>query len=157
MRGQKYLRTAKKGPIRSKIKEEIGTNALGQIISGIKCDRDKPIFLQKEGVNKIELGMKKGPNGIRECQKRGSIEWKFPTMFKYGSAPPWGGSANLFQFGGVAVTYFNLGRRNSCQFIVKWSEMAQFCFQKIAIYQVCATSFGPGILELGMEKSWKSP
>ncbi len=44
-------------------------------------------FLQKKKVNKIELGIKKGPNGIWKCQKRGSIERKFPTMFKYGSAP----------------------------------------------------------------------
>ncbi len=39
-------------------------------------------FLQKEGVNKIELGIKKGPRGIGKCQKRGSIERKFPTIFK---------------------------------------------------------------------------
>ncbi len=32
---------------------------LGQIISGTKCDRDKLIFfMQKEGVNKIELSIK---------------------------------------------------------------------------------------------------
>ncbi len=88
--------------VRSWIKEKIGTNAskwsndrflwkswptLGQIISRTKCDRDKPIFfLQKERVNKIELGIK-SDNGIGKCQKRGSIiERKFPTMFKYGSA-----------------------------------------------------------------------
>ncbi len=45
---------------------------LGQIIFGTKCDRDKPIFfLQKEGVNKIELGIRKEPNGIRKCQTMG--------------------------------------------------------------------------------------
>ncbi len=44
-------------------------------------------FLQKEGVNKIRVGHKKGPNGIGKCKKRGSIERKFPTMFKYGSTP----------------------------------------------------------------------
>ncbi len=45
-------------------------------------------FLQKEGVNKIELDIHNGPihNGIGKCQKRGSIERKFPTIFKYGSA-----------------------------------------------------------------------
>ncbi len=35
---------------------------LGQIISGTKCDRDKQIFfLHKEGVNKIDLGVKRDP------------------------------------------------------------------------------------------------
>ncbi len=29
-------------------------------------------FLQKEVVNKIELGIKRGPNGIGKCQKLGS-------------------------------------------------------------------------------------
>ncbi len=46
------------------------------------------VFLQKERINKIELGMKKGPNGIGKCQKWVSIEQKFPTIFKYWSAPP---------------------------------------------------------------------
>ncbi len=45
---------------------------LGQIISGTKCDRDKQIFLQKEGFNKIKFCIKKGPNGIGKCQKCGS-------------------------------------------------------------------------------------
>ncbi len=31
---------------------------LDPIISGINCDGDKPFFLQKEGVNEIELGLK---------------------------------------------------------------------------------------------------
>ncbi len=30
---------------------------LGHIISGTKCDRDKQIFLQKEEVDKIALGI----------------------------------------------------------------------------------------------------
>ncbi len=45
-------------------------------------------FLQKEGVSKIAFGIKKGPCVIEKCQKGGSIEWKFPTIFKYVSAPP---------------------------------------------------------------------
>ncbi len=36
---------------------------LGQITSGTKCDRDKPIFLQIERVNKFELGIKMDPMG----------------------------------------------------------------------------------------------
>ncbi len=36
----------------------------------------------------IELGIKKGPNGIGKCQKLGSIKRKFPNIFKYGNAPP---------------------------------------------------------------------
>ncbi len=36
----------------------------------------------------IELDIKNGANRIGKCKKQGSIEWKFPTMFKYGSAPP---------------------------------------------------------------------
>ncbi len=53
-------------------------------INAIETDR---FFLQKQGVNKIKLGRKKGPNGIGKCQKWGSIEQTFPTMFKYGSSP----------------------------------------------------------------------
>ncbi len=62
---------------------------LGQIISGTKCDKGKPIFFfcRKRWVIKIKLGIKKGPNGIGKCQKWGSIEWKVPTMFKDGSDP----------------------------------------------------------------------
>ncbi len=33
---------------------------LGPNISGTKCDRDKPIFLKNEGVNRIVLRYKKG-------------------------------------------------------------------------------------------------
>ncbi len=48
------------------------------------------IFLLKEGVNKIELGIKKkGTQWDWKMSKMGSIEQKFLTMFKYGSAP-WG-------------------------------------------------------------------
>ncbi len=42
------------------------------------------LFRQKEGVNKIEMGIIKGPNGIGKCQRRRSIERKF----KYVSTPP---------------------------------------------------------------------
>ncbi len=91
------------GSIRSKVRDKIGTKCfkmvkwqifgknrptLGQIISGTKCVEKNRFFLQNEGVNKIKLGIIKEPNGIRKCQKRGSIEQKFPTIFKYGSAPP---------------------------------------------------------------------
>ncbi len=91
------------GSTRSKIKEKIGTNCfksvkwqifvknrptLGQIISGTECDRDNLIFSAERGVNKIELGIKKGPKGVGKCQKRWSIEQKFTTIFKYGSVPP---------------------------------------------------------------------
>ncbi len=31
---------------------------VGQIISGTKCDRDKPIFFQKKEVTNIKLGIK---------------------------------------------------------------------------------------------------
>ncbi len=47
---------------------------LGQIISGTRCDRDKPFFLQKRGVNKIELGY--------ENVKRGK-SWGSSHTFKY--------------------------------------------------------------------------
>ncbi len=40
---------------------------LSQIISGTECDRNKPIFSAERLVNKIELGIKEGPNGIRKC------------------------------------------------------------------------------------------
>ncbi len=56
-------------------------------------------FLHKEEVNKIELGIKKGPNGIGKCKKWESIEWSFPTIFKYGSAP----SPGLIRFFIVAT------------------------------------------------------
>ncbi len=36
---------------------------LSQIISGTKCDRDKPIFSAESGVYKIELGIKRDPMG----------------------------------------------------------------------------------------------
>ncbi len=42
---------------------------LGQIISETKCDRDKPFFLQKEGLNQIELGINRDPMGSDNVQK----------------------------------------------------------------------------------------
>ncbi len=58
------------------------------IISRTKCERDKQIsFCKKVGVNKMEFVMKRGPNEIWKCQQRGLIPGKFPTTFKYGSAP----------------------------------------------------------------------
>ncbi len=72
MRGQKDLITMKKGVNNI---ENQGENrpSLCQMISETKCGRDKQIILQKERVNKIELGIKKGHNGIRKCQKQGTI------------------------------------------------------------------------------------
>ncbi len=56
---------------------------LGKIFSRSKCNREKPIcFLQKTGVNKIKLGIKR-----QWDRNRGYILGKFPTTFKYGSAP----------------------------------------------------------------------
>ncbi len=104
MGSQKYLITTKKGV--NKIEnqgekwykllqkcqmtdfcENIPT--LGQIISGTICDRDKQIFLQKEGVNKIKLGIQKDPMGS-DMSKTGVNRVEVPTIFKYGSAPPQG-------------------------------------------------------------------
>ncbi len=42
---------------------------LGPIIFGTKCDRGKPCFLQKEGINKIELGIKRDPIGLENTKK----------------------------------------------------------------------------------------
>ncbi len=41
------------------------------IISGTNCDRDNPYFLQKEGVNKIELRHKIGIKLDQKSEKRG--------------------------------------------------------------------------------------
>ncbi len=41
---------------------------LGPRLSGTKWDRDKPIFLQKEGVNQIVLRYKMGPHQIENPQ-----------------------------------------------------------------------------------------
>ncbi len=87
------------GSTRSNIKEKIGTKwsndrfwwtikpTFGQIISGNKCDRNKLIIFQKEGVNKIVLGIKRDPMGSENATKGGQSWGKFPTTFKYGSAP----------------------------------------------------------------------
>ncbi len=49
---------------------------LSQIISGTKWDGDKPFFLQKEVVNKIDLGIKRDPmvseNAKNRCQSWGN-------------------------------------------------------------------------------------
>ncbi len=47
-------------------------------------------FLQKEKVNKMELGIKCGPNGIGKYKKTGVNRAEVSTMFKYGSALPTG-------------------------------------------------------------------
>ncbi len=82
------------------MKENIGTKwsndrflwkirpILAWIISGTKCDRDKLIFSAERGVQLDRVGHKKGTQLDRKMSKKGSIEWKFPTIFKYGSAPP---------------------------------------------------------------------
>ncbi len=57
---------------------------LDQIISGTKCDRDKPFFLQKLD----RVGHKKGPNGIGKCLKWGSIyRWSSPPSSSMGVRP----------------------------------------------------------------------
>ncbi len=79
MRGQKDLRTVKKGGQQDrKSRRKLMQNALkwsndrflwkikpslGQIISGTKYDRDNPIFSVERGVNKIALGIKRDPMG----------------------------------------------------------------------------------------------
>ncbi len=61
---------------------------LGQIISGTKCDRDKQNISTERGCQSDRVEHKKGPNRITICQEWVSIEGKFLTIFKYGSAPP---------------------------------------------------------------------
>ncbi len=63
-------------------------------------------FLQKERVSKIELVIKKGPNWIGKCHKRGSINQKFPTIFKYGSAL-WGHT--MASFCVISYIQFSIG------------------------------------------------
>ncbi len=46
-------------------------------------------FLQKKrGSIRLSWAYKRDPMGLEHVKNRGSIEWKFPTIFKYGSAPP---------------------------------------------------------------------
>ncbi len=45
-------------------------------------------FLQKERVNKIELGIKKRPNGIGKCQKRGVNRVEVPHHLQVWECPP---------------------------------------------------------------------
>ncbi len=45
-------------------------------------------FLQKEGVNTIELDIKYGPNEIGKCHKGCQFTQRFTKTFKYGSVPP---------------------------------------------------------------------
>ncbi len=42
---------------------------LGPSISGIKCDKDKPFILQKEGVNQIVVRHKIRTQSVRKSQK----------------------------------------------------------------------------------------
>ncbi len=61
---------------------------LGPSISGTKCDRDNPNYLQKEGVNRIVLRYKIGTQSDCKSQKWGSSLRTPPTMPKYGSTHP---------------------------------------------------------------------
>ncbi len=96
------LRTIKGGPQDRKRKDKLVQNAWkwwndrfcwkiwptsGQIIFRTKCDRDKPLFLQKREINKIELGIK-GTQWDLKMSKKGSIPGTFHTNLKYGSALP---------------------------------------------------------------------
>ncbi len=60
---------------------------LGPSISGTKCDRDKMIFQQKEGVNQIMMRHTIGAHSDRKPQKLVSSLQNLPTMPKYGSTP----------------------------------------------------------------------
>ncbi len=62
---------------------------LGPSISETKCERDKPIFLQKEGVNQITRRHEMGSQSDRRSQKQGSSLLNLHTMAKYGEYLPW--------------------------------------------------------------------
>ncbi len=100
MRGQKDLITMKKGV--NKIENEGEKwykflqkcqmtdfcekyTTLSQIISGTKCDRDKP---QKEVVNKIELGIKKDQIGSDNVKNGGQQSGSSPQSSSMGVPPP---------------------------------------------------------------------
>ncbi len=68
------------------VKKSIPT--LGPSISGTKCDRDKPFFLQKEGVFWVVLRYKIGTQSYRKSPTQGVIiaeppyhaqVWEYPT------------------------------------------------------------------------------
>ncbi len=74
---------------------------LGQIISGTKCERDKVFFLQKERVNKIGLGIKKGPKWDRKMSTTGVNRAEVPHHLQVWECPPPPGQTsqhNKFKF-----------------------------------------------------------
>ncbi len=94
----------KRWSIRMKIKEKIYTKCfktvkkyillwkirpiLGPSICGTKCDSDKPIFSQKEGVNRITMSHKIRILSNWKSQKWGSSQRNLPNMPKYRSTLP---------------------------------------------------------------------
>ncbi len=88
-----------------KIKEKIGAKSskwsndrfwqnirttLSQINSGTECNRDIMIFfLQKEGINKIELSIKYGTNGSENVKKiKGVNHVEVPHYLQLWEWPP---------------------------------------------------------------------
>ncbi len=61
---------------------------LDPIISGTKCDRNKLMFMQKEGVNPITMRHTIGTKSDHKSQKGGSSPHNLPTMPYYGSTYP---------------------------------------------------------------------
>ncbi len=55
---------------------------LGGSIFGTKCDRDKPFFLHKEGVNQIIMKNKITTHLDRKSQKLWLSFWNIPTSLR---------------------------------------------------------------------------
>ncbi len=66
----------------------VNNTTLGPSISGTESNREKLIFLQKEGVNQIVMSHTVGTDSDQKFQKQGSSPQNLPTMPKTKKYPP---------------------------------------------------------------------